>query len=145
MVRDRSSRRERRTYIGFLTQPGHVKLVLSDIKRRLMRWWPTSDQFLIRRSGLVDESCKMSVNVSGRQLDDPQFPDHVLGAVAVSGLPGPVLHLDGYPGPAYDGVPGIGEHTAGILTELLGLGPAELGELAGQNVISKPDGPNGPA
>jgi diguanylate cyclase (GGDEF)-like protein/PAS domain S-box-containing protein len=47
-----------------------------------------------RQAGLVDETVKMSVNVSGRQLDDPLFPDHVLMAVAAAGLTGDDLHLE---------------------------------------------------
>ena len=47
-----------------------------------------------RRLGLVDETVKMSVNVSGRQLDDPGFPDQVLQEVAKAGVPGRALHLE---------------------------------------------------
>jgi crotonobetainyl-CoA:carnitine CoA-transferase CaiB-like acyl-CoA transferase len=36
--------------------------------------------------------------------------------------PGPVLHVEGYPGPAYDGVPAVGQHTDEVLAELLGRG-----------------------
>ena len=34
--------------------------------------------------------------------------------------PGPVLHVKDYAGPAYDGVPTVGEHTDEVLSELLG-------------------------
>ena len=36
----------------------------------------------------------MSVNVSGRQLDDPRLPDDVLAAIAAAGLPGSALQLE---------------------------------------------------
>ena len=38
-------------------------------------------------------------------------------------------------GPRYDGVPEIGEHTRTVLTELLGLTPAELDGLSGRGII----------
>ena len=47
-----------------------------------------------RASGLVDDSVRMCVNVSGRQLDDPQFPDQVLEALAAAAVPGKALHLE---------------------------------------------------
>ena len=87
-----------------------------------------------------------AVNNSRDIVQDPHFMlrtllpitgSEVLGQALV---PGPVLHLDGYPGPGYHGVPGIGEHTAAVLGELLDIGPAELGDLAGQGVISGPGG-----
>jgi crotonobetainyl-CoA:carnitine CoA-transferase CaiB-like acyl-CoA transferase len=85
-----------------------------------------------------------AVNSSRDIVQDPHFllrtllpitGSEILGPALV---PGPVLHLDGYSGPAYHGVPGIGEHTAAVLGELLEIGPAELGDLAGQGVISGP-------
>jgi diguanylate cyclase (GGDEF)-like protein/PAS domain S-box-containing protein len=47
-----------------------------------------------RKRGLIDDAVRMSVNVSGRQLDDPHFPDDVLDALAATGVPGPALHLE---------------------------------------------------
>ena len=47
-----------------------------------------------RRHGLVDETVRMSVNVSGRQLDDPGFPDEVLHEISKVSLPGRALHLE---------------------------------------------------
>lgn len=43
--------------------------------------------------------------------------------------------MDSYDGPVYDGVPGIGEHTAAVLPELLGLSSAELGTLGDAGVV----------
>jgi diguanylate cyclase (GGDEF)-like protein/PAS domain S-box-containing protein len=47
-----------------------------------------------RRSGLVSEEVQMSVNVSGRQLDDPALPQNVRAAIAAAGLPGDALRLE---------------------------------------------------
>ena len=44
-----------------------------------------------RRSGLVADDVRMSINVSGRQLD---FPEEVLGAIAAAGVPGDVVRLE---------------------------------------------------
>ena len=47
-----------------------------------------------RRSGLPEDDLRMSVNVSGRQLDDPNFPGDVLGAIEAAGLPCDVVGLE---------------------------------------------------
>jgi diguanylate cyclase (GGDEF)-like protein/PAS domain S-box-containing protein len=47
-----------------------------------------------RRSGLVADDVRMSINVSGRQLDNPNFPEEVLGAIAAAGVPGDVVRLE---------------------------------------------------
>ena len=47
-----------------------------------------------RRSGLVADDVRMSVNVSGRQLDDPNFPQDVLDAIAAAELPGELISLE---------------------------------------------------
>jgi diguanylate cyclase (GGDEF)-like protein/PAS domain S-box-containing protein len=47
-----------------------------------------------RRSGLIADDVCMSVNVSGRQLDDPNFPDDVLGIIESAGLPGYIVRLE---------------------------------------------------
>jgi crotonobetainyl-CoA:carnitine CoA-transferase CaiB-like acyl-CoA transferase len=57
----------------------------------------------------------------------------VLGRNAL--VPGPVLRMASYDGPLYDGVPGIGEHTASDLAELLGMSDEELAELDRAGVI----------
>jgi len=81
------------------------------------------------------------VNDSRDIANDPHFLERTL--VQLTGnetlgpaiMPGPVLHMTSYPGPVYDGVPGIGEHTTAVLTDALGLPPAELAELASRRVI----------
>ena len=47
-----------------------------------------------RRSGLVAEDVRMSVNVSGRQLDDPNFPRDVLDVIAAADLPADRVSLE---------------------------------------------------
>ncbi len=66
------------------------------------------------------------VNDSSDIVADPHFRERTLVEITGSDAlgrvltPGPVLHLGSYPGPTYDGVPGIGEHTDEVLDELLG-------------------------
>ena len=40
-----------------------------------------------------------------------------------------------YDGPTYDGVPTVGEHTAAVLTERLGLSAEDLAGLAADGVV----------
>ena len=47
-----------------------------------------------RSGGLVGPEVRMSVNVSGRQLDDPQFPEDVIDIIASTGVPGSVVRLE---------------------------------------------------
>jgi len=47
-----------------------------------------------RCSGLIADDVCMSINVSGRQLDDPNFPEAVLGAIADAGVPGDVVRFE---------------------------------------------------
>jgi crotonobetainyl-CoA:carnitine CoA-transferase CaiB-like acyl-CoA transferase len=52
-------------------------------------------------------------------------------------MPGPVLHLGSYDGPAYDGVPSIGEHTVSVLHEVLDLPDSQIAELTAEGVITE--------
>jgi diguanylate cyclase (GGDEF)-like protein/PAS domain S-box-containing protein len=47
-----------------------------------------------RRSGLLEDDVQMSVNVSGRQLDDPKFPTDVLKAIEAAAVPCRVVGLE---------------------------------------------------
>lgn len=47
-----------------------------------------------RDSGLISEAASMSVNVSPRQLEDPEFPRRVRAVLAAAGLPSAVLRLE---------------------------------------------------
>ena len=82
------------------------------------------------------------VNDARDIVADPHFRERslveltgndVLGRVLI---PGPVLHLRNYDGPAYDGVPAIGQHTREVLHDLTALSPAEVDELAAAGVVS---------
>lgn len=52
-------------------------------------------------------------------------------------MPGPVVHLHEYAGPAYDGIPAIGQHTDEVLEELLGLEQAARDELVAAGVVAR--------
>ncbi|MFA1551839.1 CaiB/BaiF CoA transferase family protein [Actinomadura chokoriensis] len=66
-----------------------------------------------------------AVNDAGDIAADPHFLERTL--VEITGnevlgrvlMPGPVLHLSRWDGPRYEGVPGVGEHTGEVLSELL--------------------------
>jgi crotonobetainyl-CoA:carnitine CoA-transferase CaiB-like acyl-CoA transferase len=84
------------------------------------------------------------VNDARDIVEDPHFRDRTLVELAGTALgpvlvPGPVVHLDSYPGPLYEGVPAIGEHTGAVLTELLGVTARELTELVAASAVA-PDG-----
>jgi len=65
------------------------------------------------------------VNDASDIVEDPHFKERTLveitGSEALGRVltPGPVLHVKGYAGPGYHGVPAIGEHTDEVLKELL--------------------------
>lgn len=80
------------------------------------------------------------VNDSADITRDPHFLERTLVKLTGSRLgsaltPGPVLHLNDYPGPSYSGVPDIGQHTREVL-EAAGVERARLDELADAGVIS---------
>lgn len=81
------------------------------------------------------------VNDSSDIVQDPHFLDRTLvelkGSEALGRvlMPGPVLHVKGYDGPAYDGVPTIGEHTTEVLSGLLSLSEDELATLTAHGTI----------
>jgi diguanylate cyclase (GGDEF)-like protein/PAS domain S-box-containing protein len=47
-----------------------------------------------RRAGIVSEDVRVSVNVSGRQLDDPHLPKEIRGAIEAAELPATALRLE---------------------------------------------------
>lgn len=80
------------------------------------------------------------VNDARDIVADPHFRERTLvdlaGTVLGDALvPGPVLHLDSYGGPVYDGVPEVGEHTAAVLPELLGLSAQEMTTLGADGTV----------
>ena len=81
-----------------------------------------------------------AVNDARDIVEDPHFRERTLvdlaGTVLGKALvPGPVLHMASYAGPAYDGVPTIGQHTETALTGLLGLSSEELAALGAADVV----------
>lgn len=80
------------------------------------------------------------VNDARDIVADPHFRERTLVDLAGTALgkvlmPGPVLHMDSYPGPVYDGVPQIGEHTETVLPELLEMGGEELARLGASGIV----------
>ena len=84
-----------------------------------------------------------AVNDASDIAADPHFLERTLRPLTntVFGnvvTPGPVLHVDGYDGPVYDGVPGVGEHTVEVLSGELGVPESELTALQDKGVVSRP-------
>jgi crotonobetainyl-CoA:carnitine CoA-transferase CaiB-like acyl-CoA transferase len=83
-----------------------------------------------------------AVNDASDIIADPHFIERTL--VKVTGMtalgpavmPGPVLHLGSYDGPAYDGFPSIGEHTVSVLREVLDLSDGQIAELTAAGAIT---------
>jgi len=84
------------------------------------------------RSDVLDildkfEVVSSQVNDASDIVEDPHFLERTLVEITGSDVlghvltPGPVLHVEGYAGPTYHGVPAIGEHTDEVLEELLGV------------------------
>ncbi len=74
------------------------------------------------------EVVSSAVNDASDIVVDPHFRERtlvpLLGSAALGDvlMPGPVLHMRGWDGPGYHGVPDIGEHTDEVFAELLGEG-----------------------
>jgi len=88
----------------------------------------------------ADEVVAAPVNDARDIVADPHFRERTLVELAGTALgdalvPGPVLHLNSYAGPVYDGVPEVGEHGATVLPELLGLSAQEMTALGADGVI----------
>jgi crotonobetainyl-CoA:carnitine CoA-transferase CaiB-like acyl-CoA transferase len=83
------------------------------------------------------------VNDARDIVADPHFRERTLVELTGSDvlgrvlMPGPVLHLRSYPGPTYDGVPAIGEHTREVLSEVSAASPDEIDSLAAAGVVSR--------
>lgn len=83
-----------------------------------------------------------AVNDASDIAADPHFIERTLrpltGTVFGAAVtPGPVVHIDGYDGPVYEGVPKVGEHTSQVLGAELGIPVAELADLGERGVISR--------
>ena len=83
-----------------------------------------------------------AVNDAKDVSEDPHFKARTLVELAGTVLgpammPGPVLHVDGYDGPVYDGVPTVGQHTREVLVDELAMGADEVRRLAEEGVVSR--------
>lgn len=82
-----------------------------------------------------------AVNDARDITKDPHFAERTLVDLANTVLgpammPGPVLHMKDYPGPTYDGVPAVGQHTREVLADEQGVPIAELAKLAAAGVVT---------
>src|SRR5205807_365172 len=84
-----------------------------------------------------------AVNDASDIVTDPHFRERtlveltgndVLGKVL---MPGPVLHMRGYDGPRYHGVPLIGEHSRAVLADWIGITDAEFDVLQSAGVVGQ--------
>ncbi|MGH3253991.1 MAG: CaiB/BaiF CoA transferase family protein [Streptosporangiaceae bacterium] len=111
------------------------------IQREVTAWVATRPRSEILK--VLDEFEVVSAGVNDARdiIADPHFRERtlveltgndVLGSVL---MPGPVLHLAGYGGPRYNGVPGIGEHTRETLAESLAMTADELDVLTDLGII----------
>jgi crotonobetainyl-CoA:carnitine CoA-transferase CaiB-like acyl-CoA transferase len=102
------------------------------------------------RSEILEELEKFEVvcsqvNDASDIVEDPHFLDRTLveltGSEALGKvlMPGPVLHVKGYDGPVYEGVPRIGEHTEEVLASLLRLDAEAIGSLAATGTVRVAD------
>jgi len=83
-----------------------------------------------------------AVNDAKDVSEDPHFRERTLvelaGTVLGSAMmPGPVLHVDGYDGPVYDGVPTVGQHTHEVLVDELAMSTEEVRRLAEEGVVNR--------
>ncbi len=82
-----------------------------------------------------------AVNDASDIARDPHFLERTLrpitGTVFGDALvPGPILHIAGYSGPAYTRYPSVGEHTREVLVDELGLDAGEFQVLQTEGVVS---------
>lgn len=94
--------------------------------------------------GILDahEVVAAAVNDAKDVSQDPHFKERTLVELANTVLgpalmPGPILHMNGYEGPVYDGVPTVGEHTREVLVGELGIAAGEFERLGDGDVISR--------
>jgi crotonobetainyl-CoA:carnitine CoA-transferase CaiB-like acyl-CoA transferase len=84
-----------------------------------------------------------AVNNARDIVADPHFRERTLveltGSEALGRvlMPGPVLHLRGYDGPVYDGVPVIGQHSRSVLADWVGLDDDAFEVLAAAGIVAQ--------
>jgi crotonobetainyl-CoA:carnitine CoA-transferase CaiB-like acyl-CoA transferase len=118
-----------------------ARMLHNDDLQRIVRAWVAERP---RADVLADleahDVVAAAVNDAKDIVEDRHFRERTLRELAgtvlgPSMMPGPVLHLGHYPGPVYEGVPEVGEHTERALTELLALSLDRLEELGATAVI----------
>lgn len=81
------------------------------------------------------------VNDASDIVADPHFAERTLVELAGTVLgpalvPGPVLHMGGYSGPRYVGVPEVGEHTRQVLIDELGMAADRFAHLVTEGTLA---------
>ncbi|MFH5821903.1 CaiB/BaiF CoA transferase family protein [Georgenia sp. AZ-5] len=136
---DAMARPEMKTDPRFATNAARMQN--NELVQEVVRGWVGSmsrDQVL-RILGDADVVAA-AVNDASDIAADPHFRYRTLAELTGSALgsgivPGPVLHLEGYAGPAYDGVPEVGQHTREVLSEVAGMAAEEVQNLADDGVL----------
>jgi crotonobetainyl-CoA:carnitine CoA-transferase CaiB-like acyl-CoA transferase len=105
-----------------------------ELQEHVSAWVATRPRVEVLADLDAHEVVAAPVNDARDIVEDPHFRERTLVELAGTALgralvPGPVLHLAGWDGPGYDGVPTIGEHTGAALGDLLGLTATDLEEL----------------
>jgi crotonobetainyl-CoA:carnitine CoA-transferase CaiB-like acyl-CoA transferase len=124
----------------FATNP--ARLANNDAIQQVVREWVASMPRLevLRVLESYEVVCA-AVNDASDIVADPHFRMRTL--VELTGdpvlspalMPGPILHMDGYAGPSYHGVPRLGEHTREILGERLGMDDDRFESLAAAGIV----------
>lgn len=83
-----------------------------------------------------------AVNDASDIVSDPHFIERTLVPLVGSTLgpavmPGPILHLEGYAGPTYEGVPTVGEHTVEVLSGHPAFTPERIAELQAAGIVGR--------
>lgn len=124
----------------FATNP--ARLANNDAIQRVVRDWvasmPRADVLRVLEK---HEVVCAAVNDARDIVADPHFRERTIVELtgdAVLGpalMPGPILHMNGYDGPSYHGVPRLGEHTREILGERLGMDDEQFETLTAKGVV----------
>lgn len=113
----------------------------ASLQEIVVAWVRSADRASILHTLEKYEVVAAPVNDAKDITEDPHFLTRTLVPLANTVLgqavmPGPVLHVAGYQGPAYDGVPGVGEHTRAVLHDEVGIDADELATLAADGVVT---------
>lgn len=119
-----------------------ARMANNDALQEIVKAWVRSaprDEVLRRLDEY--EVVAAAVNDSSDIVADPHFLERTLVDLAGTVLgpaltPGPVLHVRDFAGPSYDGVPAVGEHTASVLGDALGISADELAALVAAGTVS---------